>query len=130
MPRKKAKPPAPPADQPNDPEEIRDSLLGTIALRAKALRSFAEKATPDGIIGWTDDTPPKPIMFPAYEVQAYMAAVSNITGADLRELRELGKMTPAALDAAVAARKRLYDAQRGIVEPPAKPAPAPAGAVS
>jgi hypothetical protein len=114
MSRKKAQPPT---DSPTaDPEEIRDSLLGTIALRAKALRSFAEAATPEGIIGWTDDAPPKPIMFPAYEVQAYMAAVSNITGADLRELRELGKMSPAALDAAVAARARLAEASRGAAQ--------------
>jgi hypothetical protein len=112
---RKTKPPTPepqPAGGSPDPESIRDTLLRIIEIRSGVLLRLATDAPePEQNEDGEVVTPPP---FPAYEVQAYMAAVSNITGADLRELRELGKMSQASLDAAVAARKRLADAARGV----------------
>jgi len=99
--------------EPPDPEDIRDTLLRACDVRSKALLSFAEQASPEGIIGWTDDMPPKPIMFPAYELQVLMTAVTSVNEAEIRHLRELGKMSPTELEAAVNARLRLAMAKRG-----------------
>jgi hypothetical protein len=96
-----------------DPEDIRDKLLRTIDLRADKLLSLAEHSEESGVIGWTEDDPPRPIQFPAYEVQAYANVVNAVNEAEIRQLRELGKMPPAELEAAVVARERLWKAKRG-----------------
>lgn len=101
------------ADPQPDPEAIRDTLLRTIDIRAKALESLALRADANGVIGMTEGENPRPIQFPAYEVQAYMAAVSGVTESEIRHLQQLGKLKPEELDAAVSARERLAKASRG-----------------
>jgi len=81
-------------------------LLATVALRAQSLHQQA-KDHPDGVIGWTDGEDPKPIMFPGWELQALLRAVTEVSEGEISQLRQLAKISPTELAAAVAARQQI-----------------------
>lgn len=90
-----------------DAEDIKETLLRAADLRAKALLELAKTATPAGIVGWTEGENPRPIMFPAYELQSLLRVVTEVTTDDTRSLAALSKMSPEAVAAAVAKRAQL-----------------------